>query len=160
MPVAPLPHKLTAALYETDFYAWTQRQAQLMRQGQWHQVDIANVVEEIESLGRQQRQELRNRLAVLLAHLLKWEYQSEKRSRSWLATIRIQRLDIAELLNDNPSLQPYLAEALQRAYPKAVQLAVRETNLAAGQFPGTSPYSLLQTLASTFYPGSASDLID
>lgn len=158
--MSPLPQKLTVSLYETDFYAWTQHQAQLMRHGQWHQVDIANVVEEIESLGRQQRQELRNRLAVLLAHLLKWEYQSEKRSRSWLATIRIQRLDIADLLNDNPSLQSYLAEALQRAYTKAVQLAVRETNLAKGQFPENVPYDLSQTLASTFYPGSACDLID
>lgn len=158
--MSPLPHPSTKPLYETDFYAWTQRQAQLMLQGQWHQVDITNVVEEIESLGRQQRQELRNRLAVLLAYLLKWEYQPEKRSRSWLATIRIQRLDIADLLNDNPSLQPYLAEALQRAYPKAVQLAVRETNLAKGQFPEISPYDWSQTLASTFYPGSASDLID
>ncbi|MEM7065035.1 MAG: DUF29 domain-containing protein [Cyanobacteria bacterium P01_B01_bin.77] len=158
--MSPLPHKPVAALYESDFYAWTQHQAQLIQQGQWQQVDIANVVEEIESLGRQQRQELRNRLAVLLAHLLKWEYQSEKRSRSWLATIRIQRLDIVDLLSDNPSLQPYLAEALQRAYPKAVQLAVRETNLANGQFPESSPYDLSQALENTFYPGSASDLID
>ncbi|MEM7793514.1 MAG: DUF29 domain-containing protein [Cyanobacteria bacterium P01_C01_bin.118] len=158
--MSPLPQNLTASLYETDFYAWTQHQAQLMRQGQWHQVDIVNVIEEIESLGRQQRQELRNRLAILLAHLLKWEYQAEKRSHSWLATIRIQRLDIADLLEDNPSLQPYLVEAFQRAYAKAVQLAIKETNLAKGKFPKASPYDLSKTLSNSFYPGGASDLID
>ncbi|MEM8611121.1 MAG: DUF29 domain-containing protein [Cyanobacteria bacterium P01_H01_bin.105] len=98
--MSPLPQNLSASLYETDFYAWSQHQAQLMRQGRWHQVDIANVIEEIESLGQQQRHELRNRLAILLAHLLKWEYQSEKWSRSWLATIKIQRLDVANLLDD------------------------------------------------------------
>ena len=158
--MSSLPSKLTESLYETDFYAWTQHQAQLMRQGQWHQVDIANVIEEIESLGRQQRQELRNRLAVLLAHLLKWQYQPEKRSRSWLATLRIQRLDIADLLNENPSLQPYLTEAFQKAYVKGVQIAVKETNLAKGEFPEHSPYTFTQALSNSFYPGSASDLID
>ena len=158
--MSPLPQKLTESLYETDFYAWTQHQAQLMRQGQWHRVDTANVIEEIESLGRQQRQELRNRLAILLAHLLKWEYQPEKRSRSWLATIRIQRLDIADLLNDNPSLQPYLAEAVQKAYAKGIQLAIKETNFAKGQFPEILPYDLSQALSKTFYPVSPSDLID
>ncbi|MEM9265613.1 MAG: DUF29 domain-containing protein [Cyanobacteria bacterium P01_F01_bin.13] len=66
--MSPLPQKLKESLYEIDFYAWTQQQAQLIRQGQWHQVDIANVIEEIESLGRQQRQDLRNRLAILFWH--------------------------------------------------------------------------------------------
>ena len=90
--MSPIRQKLTESLYETDFYSLPQHQAQLLRQGQWHQLDTANVIEEIESLGRQQRQELRNQLVILLAHLLKWDYQPEKRSRSWLATIRIQPL--------------------------------------------------------------------
>lgn len=75
-------------LYEADFYAWTQEQARLLRNQQWSQIDLPNLVEEIESLGKQQRQELRNRLSVLLGHLLKWEYQPQRRSRSWLATLR------------------------------------------------------------------------
>ncbi|PPK18774.1 DUF29 domain-containing protein, partial [Staphylococcus haemolyticus] len=79
-------------LYETDFYAWTQKQANLLRHQQWNQLDLSNLIEEIESLGKQQRAELRNRWSVLIAHLLKWEYQLEKRSRSWLNTIRIQRI--------------------------------------------------------------------
>jgi Domain of unknown function DUF29 len=95
-------------LYETDFYAWTQKQANLLRHQQWNQLDLCNLIEEIESLGKQQRAELRNTWSVLIAHLLKWEYQLEKRSRSWLNTIRIQRLDTLELLAENPSLKPYL----------------------------------------------------
>ena len=82
------------ALYETDFYSWTQEQAKFLRDGVWNSLDIPNLVEEIESLGRQDRRELRNRLRVLIGHLLKWEYQSGKRSRSWLNTIQEQRYQI------------------------------------------------------------------
>jgi hypothetical protein len=117
------------SLYETDFYAWTQAQAALLRNQQWKQLDLQNLIEEIESLGKQQRQELRNRLSVLIRHLLKWEYQPQCRSRSWLAMIRIQRLDISELIEENPSLKSYLEEALQKPYLKGVVLAVGETDL-------------------------------
>ncbi|MGB5917085.1 MAG: DUF29 domain-containing protein [Phormidesmis sp.] len=135
---SPIPNVLTdpKSLYETDFYAWTQRQALLLRDRQWQQIDLDNVIEEIESLGRQQRQELRNRLAVLIGHLLKWEYQSEKRSRSWLATLNIQRLDIAALIADNPSLQPYLSEAMEVAYRKGQMLAMEKLSCLKRLFRG------------------------
>jgi hypothetical protein len=77
----------TSNLYDTDFYAWTQEQAKLLSQGAWERLDIPNLVEEIESLGKQQRQELRNRLGILIGHLLKWEFQAERRSKSWFVTI-------------------------------------------------------------------------
>ncbi|MBV9385502.1 MAG: DUF29 domain-containing protein, partial [Chroococcidiopsidaceae cyanobacterium CP_BM_ER_R8_30] len=80
----------TATLYEQDFYAWTQQQVKFLRSGHLQELDIENLIEEIESLGKQQRQELRNRLGVLLGHLLKWYYQPEARSRSWTGTIREQ----------------------------------------------------------------------
>jgi hypothetical protein len=140
-------------LYETDFYAWTQEQATRLRNGEWNQLDVENLIEEVESLGRQQRQELRNRLSVLLEHLLKWECQPQFRSRSWQATIRIQRIDVAELLEENPSLQPYLQEALHKAYLKGVVLAVRETNLPDRTFPAECPYRLSEILDDRFYPG-------
>ncbi|BAY76935.1 hypothetical protein NIES25_33930 [Nostoc linckia NIES-25] len=89
-------------LYEADFYAWTQQQANLLRHHQWNQLDLSNLIEEIESLGRKERQELRNRLSILIGHLLKWEYQAGQRSRSWLATIRVQRRETLKLLNENP----------------------------------------------------------
>ena len=142
--------------YDVDFYGWTQEQAVLLRQQQFSQVDWPNLIDEVESLGKQQRQELRNRLSVLLGHLLKWHYQPQRRSRSWLATLRIQRLDIADLLEDNPSLKPYLEEALPRAYRKGVELAVGETNLPHRRFPADCPYPLADILDSRFYPGEPS----
>lgn len=145
-------------LYETDFHAWTQEQSHLIQAGAWEQLDRENLIEEIESLGRQQRRELRNRLAILLGHLLKWEYQPERRSRSWLATLRVQRRDIASLLKENPSLKPYLAEALMEGYVNGRDLAMGETGLAAVTFPVGCPYGLEQVLDLGFYPGGESEL--
>ncbi|MFM7424271.1 MAG: DUF29 domain-containing protein [Elainella sp.] len=147
-------------LYDADFHAWTQEQAKFLREQQWHRVDLPNLIEELEALGKQQRQELRNRLAVLIGHLLKWQYQPQFRSRSWLATLRIQRLEIAELLEENPSLKPYLETALSRAYLKGILLAVTETNLPHSSFPAESPYSLVELLDSQFYPGEPSNLTE
>jgi Domain of unknown function DUF29 len=162
--VVPTPHSesvmLSPSLYESDFYAWTLEQAALLRNQQWTQVDLSNLIEEIESLGKQQRQELRNHLCILIGHLLKWEHQPQNRSRSWLATLRVQRLDILELLEDNPSLKPYLEEALQKAYLKGVALAVGETNLPERTFANRCPYRLSEVLSDRFYPGEVSELVD
>jgi hypothetical protein len=143
----------TSQLYEADFYAWTQEQAKFLREGAWEHLDQDNLIEEIESLGKQQRQELRNRLGVLLGHLLKWEFQAQMRSKSWFATLREQRREIQELLEDSPSLQPYLPEALPKAYQAGLDLAVRETPLNYKDFPAICPYSLQQILDNTFFPG-------
>jgi hypothetical protein len=136
----------TPSLYETDFYAWTQEQASLLRKQRWSQLDLLNLIEEIESLGKQQRQELRNRLSVLIGHLLKWEYQSSSRSRCWLATIRVQRRDTLRLLKDNPSLKPYLEDTLAEAYENGRDLAMGETDLPEQTFPTKCPYSLTEIL--------------
>ncbi|NJL01828.1 MAG: DUF29 domain-containing protein [Spirulinaceae cyanobacterium SM2_1_0] len=149
-----------ANLYNTDFYAWTQAQATLLRCQDWLQLDLPNLIEEIEALGKQQRQELRNRLSILISHLLKWEYQAARRSRSWLATLRVQRLDIADLLADNPSLQPDLDTALERAYRRAVALAAGETDLPASTFPTECGYNLSDILDRDFYPGEPSEGFD
>lgn len=141
------------SLYETDFYAWTQEQAKLLSHHQWSQLDLLNLIEEIESLGRQERQELRNRLSVLTGHLLKWEYQPEQRSRSWLARIRVQRRETLKLLSDNPSLKPYLEEALQEAYENGRDLASGEINLSLSTFPKACSYRLEEILSDRFYPG-------
>ena len=144
------------SLYETDFYAWTQEQAKLLRKCQWSQLDLPNLIEEIESLGKQERQELRNRLSILLGHLLKWQYQPQQRSRSWLSTIRVQRRDTQRLIQDNPSLKPYLPEAFQEAYQNGRDLAVGETDLPLKTFPQNCLYSLDEILGSRFYPGEPS----
>lgn len=147
------------SLYETDFYAWTQQQVSLLRNHQWSQLDVENLIEEIESLGKQQRQELRNRLSILIGHLLKWEYQPQHRSRSWLATIRVQRRDISRSLKDNPSLKSYLEEALVEAYENGRDLAMGETDLPETTFPTECPYSLIELLDNCFYPGEPSELV-
>ncbi|MBW4553548.1 MAG: DUF29 domain-containing protein [Aphanocapsa sp. GSE-SYN-MK-11-07L] len=131
----------TTTLYDQDFYAWTQRQAALLHSGKLDQLDIENLVEEIESLGKQQRQELENRLGVLLGHLLKWRYQPDAHSKSWRATIREQRRRIKRLLTDNPSLKPDLPEAIQRGYEDGLDLIDRETPLDSRQLPPTCPFS-------------------
>ncbi|MBZ8178945.1 DUF29 domain-containing protein [Oscillatoria salina] len=143
-------------LYETDFYAWTQTQAKLLQLGDFSKLDLPNLIEEIASLGKQQRQELRNRLSILLGDLLKWHYQPEKRSRSWLAIIRIQIRDILRLLRDNPSRKSYQEEALAEAYENGRDLAVKETNLPFSTFPPACPYSLDEILRDRYYPGQPS----
>lgn len=145
--------------YNTDFYAWTQQQALLLQSGQWNDIDVPNLVEEIASLGKQQRREMRSRLAVLLAHLLKWEYQPEKRSRSWLATIRVQRRDLLEWLQESPSLKPYLEEAVQSAYVNARDLAMGETELPENTFPDAVTYSWAQIIDTQFFPGKDCELV-
>lgn len=147
-------------LYETDFYAWTQEQAKLLQNQQWSQIDLPNIIEEIESWGKQQRQELRNRLSILLGHLLKWHYQPQNRSRSWLARLEIQRLDINDLLEDNPSLKPHVEKAIRKAYLKGIELAVEETGLLKRVFPVECPYRVEEILDDRFYPGEPSELIE
>jgi Domain of unknown function DUF29 len=151
--------EIRSLLYDRDFYAWTQQQATLIRDGRWDEIDCANLLEEIESLGKQQRQELRNRLGVLIGHLLKWQYQPQNRSRSWLSTIRLQRLEIVDLLDDNPSLKPYLDDAIDRAYLKGLAIAIDETNLPDRIFPQTCEYSLENILDDHFYPGDPDQIL-
>ena len=153
-------NSVIAPLYETDFYAWTQQQAALVREGRWEEVDRSNLGEEIESLGKQQRQELRSRLGVLIGHLLKWQFQPNARSRSWRSTLRLQRLEISDLLDDNPSLKPYLEEAIDRAYLRGLAIAIDETNLPDDAFPLTCKYTLGEMLDREFYPGEESDLLN
>ncbi len=142
----------TSQLYTTDFYAWTQEQVSLLKTPTWGQLDAINLIEEIETLGRKERQELRNRLAVLLEHLLKWHFQPESRSNSWLGTIREQRIQIKLLLEDSSSLKPYLNEVFFTAYELGLALAIRETNLGEQVFPEICPYNQEQTLNPEFLP--------
>ena len=156
---SPQTVKSSVQLYDTDFYAWTQQQLRLIRDGCWAEVDRTNLLEEIESLGRQQRQELRSRLGILIGHLLKWHYQPQLRSQSWLTTLRLQRIEIVDLLNDNPSLKPYLEEAIDRAYLRGLAIAVEETKLSNHLFPIDCEYTLAEMLNDDFYPGENSDLL-
>ena len=136
----------TFSLYTNDFHAWTQEQVNLLKTQQWDTLDTVNLIEELETLGRKERQELRNRLAVLLGHLLKWQFQAEKRSSSWLSTIREQRIQIKLLLEDSPSLKPYILEIFNECYQDARLEASDRSQLPLDIFPIIPIGSLEQIL--------------
>jgi hypothetical protein len=127
--------------YDRDFYSWSLEQARLVREGRWDAVDRANVAEEIESLGREQFNKLESALRVLMLHMLKWDHQPALRSRSWVLSIQTQRLELEDIVADNPGLRPRIAEAIARAYRKARLEASRETGIAEESFPQTCPYA-------------------
>ncbi|WP_242026362.1 DUF29 domain-containing protein [Limnothrix sp. FACHB-881] len=128
--------------YDRDFYAWTQEQIALLQNRDFGAIDLPNLIEELAAMGRQEREQLVNRLGVLIGHLLKWRYQPEMRTNSWIGTIREQRRRIQRLLKNNPSLKPFLSEAFAEAYPDGRDLAIQETNLADSVFPEISPFTL------------------
>jgi hypothetical protein len=137
-------------LYETDFYQWTIEQGDRLRLGKFTELDLENLAEEIESLGKQQRQELRNRLGILIGHLLKWHYQPEKQSKSWLSTIKEQRREVKLIIDDNPSLKSYLAQAIKLGTSQGLDLVVRETPLNYRHLPKECPYSVEQIFDDNF----------
>ena len=144
-------------LYEQDFYGWTQTQAQALEAQQLLALDWQHLKEEIEALGKQQYRELVSRLTVLLGHLLKWELQPERRSRSWFLTIREQRRAIRRHLGQNPSLNSQLPEALEDGFEAGVDLALRETNLPIRVFPEVCPYALDDILKDDFLCDTTGD---
>jgi predicted DNA-binding ribbon-helix-helix protein len=131
-----------AIRYEQDFYGWALEQAALLRQGRLSELDAANLAEELGDLGRAEFNSLVSALRVLTMHLLKWDHQPEKRSRSWELTIASQRLELADILKDSPGLKPRFDEALARAYRRARLEASSETGLDASVFPEACPYDL------------------
>lgn len=128
-------------LYEQDYFAWTQDQADALRRRSINELDWDNLLEEVEGLGKQQRSELRKHLMILLVHLLKWRAQPERRGRSWVLSIKEQRKESERLLKANPSLKPELEAIVAEAYETAVLRAERETRLDASHFPQTMPFS-------------------
>lgn len=141
-----IAHRASAAAsseasYDRDFYSWTLEQARALRERRFDRLDPANLAEEIESLGREQFNKLEGAFRVLIMHMLKWDHQPARRSRSWLLSIARQRLEIEDILVDNPSLKARQDEAIIRAYRKARIEAAKETDLAPEVFPETNPYS-------------------
>ncbi len=140
-------------IYEKDFLAWTDLTANLIKNRQFEQVDWDNVIEEIEALGRSEWDRLVSCLKVLTANLLKWQFQPENRSKSWENTIFRERSNIAEYLEDTPSLQQFLStEWIAKAYERGRRIAVKETELNAELFPQDCPYSTEQILDFEFLP--------
>jgi hypothetical protein len=127
--------------YEQDFYTWSLEQARLVRDGSWAAIDRENVAEEIESLGREQFAKLESALRVLLMHMLKWDHQPERRTRSWALSIKAQRIAVRRVMDGNPGLAPRVPEAIRFGYEAARVEAARETDLDEHIFPERCPYS-------------------
>ena len=141
-----------ASLYDEDFFVWTQRTAEVLRAGRFDEVDIEHAAEEIEDIGKRDLKELNSRMQVLLMHLLKWLLQRDKRSPSWQASIVTQRIEIAAILDQSPSLQARLEGELPANYIRAVRRAAPETGLRKEQFPAECPFTMKQILDENFLP--------
>lgn len=149
---APAQSNQDAELYDTDFFKWTQRTAQLLRAGDFTEVDARHAAEEIEDMGKRDLREVNSRLQVVLVHLLKWKWQPRRRSASWRTTLVTQRVEIDAALSDSPSMRRRVDSTLDRTYAGAVKRAAVETQLSPNAFPPTCPFSLDQALDTEFLP--------
>ncbi len=138
--------------YDQDFYGWTQEQAALLKAGRLTDLDITNLIEEVETMGRSEKRALESRLTVLLVRLLKWKYQSNRRGRSWLLTIEGQRIKLDSILKDNPGLKPQLSDPLSNAYRLAKVNASKETGLDREAFESDCPWTFEQIMDDGFIP--------
>lgn len=139
-------------LYDTDGYTWAIQQAEALRRRSANEIDWDNVAEEIESVGKSQASALESHFTVLLTHLLKWVFQSERRSRSWEASIRTARIQLAKVIRKNPGLKSELPELFADAYQTARLTASGETDLPVETFPETSPFSVEEAMDDGFWP--------
>lgn len=150
-------------LYHSDYSSWAHHNAELLRTGNFDALDIAHLLEELDDMGKSEQRELENRLTILLAHLLKWEYQlpqlaekwREFDGRSWRSTIIEQRDRISKRLRKTPGLQAILVETIAEAYADAVELAGKEGQVGRDTFPAACPYSEVEILDEDYYPSSA-----
>lgn len=147
------PSAPEVSIYEQDFYQWALHNAELLRQGKLTEADIENIAEELESMSRRDRKELASQLAVLMAHLLKWQYQPKKRSKSWASTIVNQRVAIQRLLKGSPSLKYNIENVINDEFGAAFQIFEKETGISKKTLPEECPYSFDQLMDYDFLPG-------
>ena len=138
--------------YHNDVLAWAGEQARLLRSGQFSALDIEHIAQEIEDVGKSEQRELASRMAILLAHLLKWQYQPEKRSKSWQRTIKEQRNSIAIHMEETPSLRSSLRNPawIKATYSDAVSKALEETG--TDNFPEECPWAMEDVLTLAWLP--------
>jgi hypothetical protein len=139
-------------LYEQDFYLWIEITAKQLKAGNFTEIDLENLIEEIESMGRSEKRALESNLVVLLMHLLKYKYQPEKRSKSWLSTMFEHRRRLNKQFQDSPSLKKYFLETFAECYQDARQQASIETGLDLDIFPVDSPFNTDECLNKEFLP--------
>lgn len=142
--------RASSKLYEQDFYLWLEEQVQALQESRYSDLDIGNLIEELEALGRAEKHAVLSHLRVLLIHLLKWQYQPDRRTSSWISTINTQRHDLDLLLT--VTLKRHLEENFESTYAKARRDAARETNLSLETFPHQCSFSVIHVLDEDFFP--------
>ncbi|MEH2367079.1 DUF29 domain-containing protein [Nostoc sp.] len=146
-----------SATYKADFNLWIQQTAQLLRSHRWQEVDVEHLIEEVEGLGKSERRGIASQLTRLLLHLLKWQYQPQRRSDSWLDSITDSRTQIELAIEDSPSLKSYATEQLEESYQRARRQAAKQTGILLSVLPEECPYSLELVLDEDWLP-EASDI--
>ncbi len=139
-------------LYECDFNLWVESIAQLLREGRLAELDVVNLLEEVEAMGNSDKHTLSSDLVVVLLHLLKWQYQPNKRTRSWEKSIAEHRRRIRKIFKSSPSLKNYLQQTFYECYLDARKQAKIETRLPLADFPEICPFTSDQVLDEDFLP--------
>ena len=138
--------------HDEDFYGWAMANATLLKQRKYQEADMDMIIEELEEMGGSNENQLINRLGVLIAHLLKWQFQSELRGRSWEGTIEEQRHKIKRLVKKNPSLKTKIPEAVEEAFSDSKSIIKKDTPLDLKLLPAECPYTFDQITDDDFYP--------
>lgn len=146
------PDREDVGNYDQDLIVWAMKNAALLRAGRLEEIDATHIAEELEDLGKSERRALGGHLRNLVMHLLEWEYQPERRSGSWRSSIDNARAEIAEIIEDSPSLRPIAKERLEKDYALARKNAISETGLPPDVFPTRCPYVIDQVLSDAFWP--------
>lgn len=141
-----------ALLYGKDWYTWSMENARLLRAGKFDQVDLNQIAEELEDMGKSEKRAIESHLRNLLLHLLKWQCQPGLQGASWRHSIENARMDLADLFDENPALRARFSEFIPKEYRHAKRDAMYETGLPDVNFPATCPYSLEQLLDEAFWP--------
>jgi hypothetical protein len=143
---------MTIPQHDKDLYGWAVHTAQLLKDRKMNEVDFDGIIEEMEALGRSEKHEFINRLSLIMAHLLKWQFQPNMRSHSWIYTIEEQRKQARIHQKDNPGLKSKLDEIITDSYDVAISKATRETGFNKKTFPTECPYTFDQIMDDQYYP--------
>ncbi len=152
MTISPSLKPTTDSLYDTDYVQWVETTLQKLQQKDYANVDWENLLDEIGDMSRSERRSIESNMIVLILHLLKWQYQPDRRSRSWQSSVVEHRRRVNKSLKESPSLKPFLRKELVEIYADAVDQAVAETGLLVETFPAECPYAIAQILERGFLP--------
>lgn len=139
-------------LYTTDYYRWLAITIQQLRDGNVADLDVDNLLEELEDIGRSEKRAVYSNLKILLLHLLKYRYQPDMRSNSWLGSIVEHRQRLNRAFKESPSLKPYYTEMFAEVYGEARELAAAETGMDIEVFSAVSLFSPEEVLRSNYLP--------